>query len=1608
MQVAIALVIVALLASPGHAATIYWAGAAGNWSSGSSWIGGSAPGSSDTASFQGYAATGMSSLTVPSSFDANTLGPKAIDGNRATQWWSGANQASGQCVVLDLGSSKTFMGIEIDAGSTYPGDYGRGFAIYGASSNLACGSGSWSSSLGSKAGSAITTITFSEATYRYIKIQLNVTANPTAWWAIGELKVYATGGGTVTATISSSTTVATLDMSSAVTVAQAAGQDLTVTGNVNVDTGTTYTGSTGDLTIGGDLTVAGGTFTGSSGEVRVGDDFIFSSGTVTAPSTLFQVAGAFNRTGGTFTHNSGRVLLTSPGSETFATGGATFNNLFLNDGLVGYWKLDDGATPAVDSSGYGHSATLYNTPTWAAGPTTLQFTNANAMVLTNASSEYGRVGRTTALEPTKVSISVWIKRNATQVQYSKIVSKTYDDDGTTPYGTYLLQLNYDGGASNYGQVVFHTGHTAAAQNILLSTSDNAAPSGTWTHIVATYDSAASAPQKKLYINGVLDNSTTVSTALLYDTSSSGDFFIGSGGGGTYFDGTIDDVRVYNRAISAADVAALYAGANRVTGVGTQTLSGTITTAADLVIASGTLDVSTTGCSSAPCGISVGTNWYNYGATFTPRTGTVTLSGTGTGKVVLSDRSAFYNLTVNNTGTWTLQDRMYVTNAFAMSAAGTVATGNYPLHAGTLTKSAGTVSGSGAVVLDSGSNQSLTVNSIATPLRIESPLDSGLVGYWKFDEGRGSIAYDDSGNGYNGTVTGNAIWASDVPSSMPIDDAGALTLDGSSQSVRVTRTVTLEPAAVTVAAWVKRVGTQALHAKIVNKTYNNSGSAPYQSYALQMSNDADSSKVRWEIGLVGTGTNGIGSNTGALPDGTWTHVVGVYEPSGSAPQQRLYINGVLQASDTETIAILYDTSSNGDVYFGQHGGSSQYFDGSVDDIRIYNRGLSANEVAALYSSGYTTGSTAVYSLAATATMGGTFKIDSGVLNAVSYSNAITGAATVNGGTYIVGSNTSGQTFTAGLTVNRYGELHLLSSGGKALFGSAATFAMDGTLYATNTGAVIEASSGTYNFRVGSVSGATPELNISGLQVKETTADGMYVNYNTGATTTFTQFDNIAFTTGAGTGAGNYNLSIYATALYLTASGCTFDSGVTATVNKNVRLIGNGITAGSETRVVFGGSTCASNQASCEAYDADDDATDDGTGDTTMSNGAVVQWVKTAATDTAGTIEGFPTAAFKWTDFSYYATYVTYHDTSGTADTVYVRSSTGAAAYSWSTASGEELIGAPRWEQTAGGAKYVYVATTSGKVYQLVDNGTSSLTAATASPWDGANNPYNCTCTITTPLAHDTSNLYFGGNAAGTHKIWTLSKTSTTRLAAGSPLATSTTTNNAAPALWVSGGTTYVYLGLAGRVSKVNVSMTANVADNTNPASTNPVTGRITVVHDALYAGDDNGYLWKLDPGTNFGATSGLYKHWGYKDTTNHAACGGVCQVKSHYYDPTATNVYYGDGDGHLYVINSSGSAKTGYPYRPGTSSDVFQTAPFHRTGVILVGTTTGSLYIVDQSTNGTTPGVIRKYEFGASTKISGIAYSPNVSAYMVSTANDTNKDGKLYYIDVVSDPTSMYP
>ena len=92
---------------------------------------------------------------------------------------------------------------------------------------------------------------------------------------------------------------------------------------------------------------------------------------------------------------------------------------------------------------------------------------------------------------------------------------------------------------------------------------------------------------------------------------------------------------------------------------------------------------------------------------------------------------------------------------------------------------------------------------------------------------------------------------------------------------------------------------------------------------------------------------------------------------------------------------------------------------------------------------------------------------------------------------------------------------------------------------------------------------------------------------------------------------------------------------------------------------------------------------------------MQFIRAAESDTDGTLVGFPTAAFDWSSFNYYSTYVAFHNASGGNDTIYVRDESGNPLYSWTdsadpiSGTDETIVGTPAWT-TIGGIHYVYVA------------------------------------------------------------------------------------------------------------------------------------------------------------------------------------------------------------------------------------------------------------------------------------------------------------------------------
>jgi hypothetical protein len=168
--------------------------------------------------------------------------------------------------------------------------------------------------------------------------------------------------------------------------------------------------------------------------------------------------------------------------------------------------------------------------------------------------------------------------------------------------------------------------------------------------------------------------------------------------------------------------------------------------------------------------------------------------------------------------------------------------------------------------------------------------------------------------------------------------------------------------------------------------------------------------------------------------------------------------------------------------------------------------------------------------------------------------------------------------------------------------------------------------------------------------------------------------------------------------------------------------------------------------------------------------------------------------------------------------------------------------------------------------------------------------------------------------------------------------------------------------------------------------------VPTVTNKVFFGDDAGKMWAVDA-TNFGGTNKL---WSY-------TVSGDSIRSSPYYDYAGTTIHFGTEAGKVVALNASGAALTGYPYLPGTTSDSIRSALLYANGILLVGTTTGKLFVINRMNGASGPALIRLYYFGPTESVSGIGYDSSSNRYMVSTADPSTNDGRLYYIDSISDP-----
>jgi hypothetical protein len=198
--------------------------------------------------------------------------------------------------------------------------------------------------------------------------------------------------------------------------------------------------------------------------------------------------------------------------------------------------------------------------------------------------------------------------------------------------------------------------------------------------------------------------------------------------------------------------------------------------------------------------------------------------------------------------------------------------------------------------------------------------AGLVGWWP---GEGN-AVDIAGTN-NGTLLNGATFS-------PGEVGSAFSLDGVSAVVEVPDSPTLSMApgsALTVELWAYRTTTNSL-AHLLGKRIGCTESINYQ--------------MAWDSSGLNFGANaGNGVGTGIpLPLRTWTHLAATFE----AGTYSFYINGQLVATSTN---MTLGQTNDAPLEIGQSG-TCELFGGLLDEVSIYNRALSASEIAAIYSAG----------------------------------------------------------------------------------------------------------------------------------------------------------------------------------------------------------------------------------------------------------------------------------------------------------------------------------------------------------------------------------------------------------------------------------------------------------------------------------------------------------------------------------------------------------------------------------------------------------------------------------------------------------------------------------
>lgn len=206
----------------------------------------------------------------------------------------------------------------------------------------------------------------------------------------------------------------------------------------------------------------------------------------------------------------------------------------------------------------------------------------------------------------------------------------------------------------------------------------------------------------------------------------------------------------------------------------------------------------------------------------------------------------------------------------------------------------------------------------------------LIGYYNFDERSGSVAHDCSGKGHDGTVlrVGPSTWGSGIK-------GGGLRVLAPDGCVDLGAVPDFEmKSGFTVMAWTDAYSfPPSFQQAIIGKT-SDLNAAGWRTYAGYVQEIGSGAARAGDAGPLYVGIEPVDA-------GVWRHVATVFDVGAKLT---IYVDGVNVAEKTWSTPLIEDKATN--VRIGCRGDNAGFFDGTIDEVRIYSRALTPTEIAIL--------------------------------------------------------------------------------------------------------------------------------------------------------------------------------------------------------------------------------------------------------------------------------------------------------------------------------------------------------------------------------------------------------------------------------------------------------------------------------------------------------------------------------------------------------------------------------------------------------------------------------------------------------------------------------------